>query len=360
MNPHHLFATALSLATASFLLATPVKAQNSDILNYRGADRERRLLEGARKEGEVVFYSAMIVNQALRPMVDGFMKKYPGIKMTFWRGEAQEIVQKMMAEVRARNVVGDLAEGTGVGELAIEADLVQPYYSPVSTEYPDRYRDPRNLWTATRLSYFSGAYNTKTLTAAEAPKTYEELLDPKWKGKLAWRAGTASGTALFITNLRIAWGEEKAMAYFQKLRGQQVVNFLSGSARTLVDRVMAGEYPVAVNIFAHHPLISAAKGAPVAPVLMDPVPSSTSTMVIPKGVRHPHAALLLADFILSREGQAILAKAEYFPARPDVPPLPSLAPVVPQVAGVPENFIKPEDLQKYAESSEKIYQDIFR
>ena len=348
---------------AGLSVMSPLAAQAqtaADILNYKGADRDQKLLEGARKEGQVVFYSAMIVNQALRPLADGFMKKYPAVKMSFWRGDTEEIIAKLTAEVRAKNIVGDLIEGTGVGELAIEGDLVQPYQTPVSQEYPPQYRDTRNLWTATRLSYFSAAYNTKNVTAAEAPKTYEDLLDPKWKGKLSWRIGTSSGTPLFITNLRIAWGEEKAMAYFQKLKEQKIVNFGSGSARTLVDRVMAGEYPVALNIFAHHPLISAAKGAPVTSVLMDPVASTTATMVIPKGVKNPYGAMLLADFILSKEGQAILAKAEYFPSRPDVPPLDTLAPVVPTRAKVPENFISPENLLKFNDSSEKVYQDLFR
>ena len=337
------------------------QAQTStEILTYNGPDREQKLVEGARKEGQVVFYSAMIVNQALRPLADGFMKKYPGVKMTYWRGDTEEIMAKVSAEVRARNLVADLIEGTGIGELAIAADLVQPYKTPISEQYPPQYRDPRNLWTATRLSYFSVAYNTKLVPADQAPKTFEDLLDPKWKGKLSWRIGTSSGTPLFIMNLRLAWGEEKAMAYFKKLKEQQVINFGSGSARTLVDRVMAGEYPIALNIFAHHPLISAAKGAPVASQLMEPVASTTATMVVPKGVKHPFATMLLTDFILSKEGQEIMAQAEYFPSRPDVPPLPSLASIVPGKAGVPENFINPENLLKYNESSEQIYQDLFR
>jgi ABC-type Fe3+ transport system substrate-binding protein len=349
------------LVHASLMHASLAQAQTaSDILTYSGSDRDQKLLEGARKEGQVVFYSAMIVNQALRPLADGFMKKYPGVKMTFWRGDTEEIIAKLTAEVRAGNLVGDLIEGTGIGELAIAANLVQPYQTPVSQQYPPHYRDPRNLWTATRLSYFSAAYNTKLVPANQAPKTYADLLDPKWKGKLSWRIGTSSGTPLFIMNLRLAWGEERAMAYFKKLKEQQVVNFGSGSARTLVDRVMAGEYPIALNIFAHHPLISAAKGAPVASVLMDPVASTTATMVVPKGIKHPYAAMLLTDFILSKEGQAIMAQAEYFPSHPDVPPLESLASIVPTKAGVPENFISPENLLKFNESSEQIYQDLFR
>ena len=216
------------------------------------------------------------------------------------------------------------------------------------------------MWTPTRLSYYSIAYNTRQVPDAKIPRSYEDLLDPQWKGKMAWRIGSASGTPLFITNLRLAWGEDKARAYFEKLKDQKIVNFGAGSARTLVDRVIAGEYAIALNIFAHHPLISKGKGAPVNSKLLDPVPATAATMGIVKGLKHPHAALLLIDYILSKEGQEILANADYFPADPKVPPLPSLASVVPKIAGVPENFIGPDKLTKYTDSSEEIFRTMFR
>ena len=127
-----------------------------------------------------------------------------------------------------------------------------------------------------------------------------------------------------------------------------------------MDRVIAGEFPIALNIFAHHPLISKAKGAPVNTQLLEPVPSTAGTMIVPKGVRHPYAAMLLADFILSQEGQGIFAKAEYFPVRPDVAPLETLAPVVPKIAGVKELFVSSEQLNRYNESSQKIFEELFR
>jgi ABC-type Fe3+ transport system substrate-binding protein len=77
-------------------------------------------------------------------------------------------------------------------------------------------------------------------------------------------------------------------------------------------------------------------------------------------VRRPHAALLLVDYIISKEGQQILSNADYFPVRPDVDPKPELAPVVPIKSGVPQNFVSPETLGKYGDSSEKIFQDLFR
>ena len=244
------------------------------------------------------------------------MKKYPFVKMTFWRGDTEEIIAKISAEMRAKNLVADLVEGTGVGELAVEAKLTQPYFSPMVEAMPERYRDPRGHWTSTRVSYFSIAYNTRLVPPDQVPKTYDDLLDPRWRGKLAWRIGTRAARRCSSPPSGWRAARTKATEYFRKLAAQKVINFGSGSARTLVDRVIAGEFPIALNIFAHHPLISRAKGAPVNSQLMDPVASTAGTMIVPRGVRNPHAALLLADFILSPEGQQILASAEYFPVPP--------------------------------------------
>jgi ABC-type Fe3+ transport system substrate-binding protein len=356
-----IFRMVLPLILLATMHAASASAQSADdILRYKGADREQKLIEGAKKEGQVVLYSALIVNQATRPIVEKFGKKYPFIKASYWRADSEDITQKLSAEVRANNVVADVFEGTGVGEQAVGANLALPYYTPAIEVYPAEYRDPAGMWTPTRLSYYSIAYSTRLVPPNKVPKSYEDLLDPQWKGKMAWRIGSASGTPLFITNLRLAWGEEKAKAYFEKLKEQKIVNFGAGSARTLVDRVIAGEYAIALNIFAHHPLISKAKGAPVNSQLLDPTASTAATMGVVKGAKHPYAAMLLIDFILSKEGQEILSSAEYFPADPAVPPLQSLAGVVPKTAGVPENFVGPDKLVKYTDSSEEIFRQLFR
>src|SRR3954452_15473981 len=134
------------------IMATPptgaAYAQSAeDILLYRGADREQKLIEGAKKEGQVVIYAAMIVNQAMRPIAEKFGKKYPFLKLTYWRADSEDIVQKASAEVRANNLVADVIEGTGAGEQAVQAGIVQPYFTPVLASYPEMYRDPNAMWT---------------------------------------------------------------------------------------------------------------------------------------------------------------------------------------------------------------------
>jgi len=352
-------AMSAAVLAASLCIGQAKALTNEDIFNYKGPDREQVLIEGAKKEGQVVLYSALIVNQMLRPLAAGFMKKYPFLKMTYWRADSEELIPKISAEVRADRVIADVFEGSGGGEIAVEAGLTRPFSTPVLDAYPKMYLDPKGHLAPTRLSYFSIAYNTKQVPASKVPKTYGDLLDPQWKGKMAWPYAN-TGRYLFMINLRLAWGEDKALAYFQKLAEQKIINFASGSARTLVDRVIAGEYQIALNIYAHHPLISAGKGAPVNSQLMEPVPSAAGSLAVVKGAKHPHAAMLLADFILGKEGQQIMSAAEYFPAHPEVEAAPQLAGIVPKKAGYAENYISPQALKENLESTDQIIQKLFR
>jgi iron(III) transport system substrate-binding protein len=345
------FTSGAMAVLAGLAASQPARALDNP-LTYTGPDRQAALIEGAKAEGEVVFYSAMIVNQALRPVSEAFMKKYPFVKVNYWRAESAGIFTKLSAEERAGKVVADVVEGTGVGESVIQAGFAQPYATPAIENVPERYRDPNGLWTPTRRSFFGVGYNTKLVAPGDVPKTYDDLLDPRFKGRMAWHAGSASGADLFVTNLRMAWGDAKTSDYLRRLGDQKVASLSGASARGLVDRVIAGEMMLALNIFAHHPLISQAKGAPVSTALLDPVASTVGTMIIPKGLRHPHAAMLLADFILSREGQTILSEAGYFPTHKDVATRADLAPIIEGLGRVKEQFVAPERLVKDTAASE--------
>lgn len=338
--------------------ASKVSAGEDPLLHV-GPDRQEMLVNGARSEGEVVFYSAMIVNQALRPISEAFMKKYPFLKLTYWRAESAGIFTKLAAEARAGKVVADVVEGTGVGESVVQAGLAQPYVTPAIEGIPANYHDPNRIWTATRRSFFGSAFNTKLTLPSEVPKTYQDLLDPRWKGRIAWHAGSASGADLFVTNLRMSWGDDRTREYLRQLSEQKVASLSGSSARSLVDRVIAGEFLLGLNIFAHHPLISQAKGAPTSSALMGPVAATVGTMIVPRDIKHPHAAMLLVDFILSREGQSILAEAGYFPTRKDVPTRLDIAPITDALTRLSENFVSPESLVKYTHSSEEMIGEFF-
>src|ERR1700691_5918818 len=136
-------AAAKSLTTALValgLVSTVALAQSPDqnILTYRGADRTEKLIDGAKQEGVLTYYSAMIVNQALRPLTAAFQAKYPFIKMAYWRADSEVIEDKLATEMRANNLVGDIIEGTGIGELAVQAGLAQSIWSPQLAGIPEK------------------------------------------------------------------------------------------------------------------------------------------------------------------------------------------------------------------------------
>jgi iron(III) transport system substrate-binding protein len=352
--------TAVSVAFACALAAPAPAATVAEIANLKGPDRERILVEGAKTEGKVTIYSAMIEDQALRPITSAFHQKYPFIEAEFWRADTRDLINKALAEARARAVVGDIVEGGGVSQALIKAGAVQAFSTPALAPYDKQRYDSKGLWAATRVSYFGLAYNTRLMKADDAPKTYEALLDPRWKNKLCWAATTETGGAMmFITFIRLIMGEEKGEAYLRDLSKQNIAN-MSGSPREVVNKVMQGECAVGIDIFLHHPVISAQKGASAAPQPLEPVMSNASVVTLSKGTTHPHAAMLLIDYLLSKEAQQVLEKADYLPAHPDVKPQSTLQGIVPSMAGLKERFISEEFLFEQRAKSIELQKKYFQ
>src|SRR5205823_6560915 len=147
-------------------------------------------------------------------------------------------------------------------------------------------------------------------------------------------------------------------AYVSKLAAQAITP-LAVSNRQVVDQVILGEYWIGIGISAHHPIISASRGAPSATVLLDPVPSLIDTIQVLKGTRHPHAAMLFIDFILSAEAQRMIQAAEYFPSNRKVEPLPRLTSIVPKNAGLSELLLSTEQLERLTPRSVELYKRYF-
>ena len=349
--------TTIALIGASF--ANHSFAAAPDPAIYKGADRNQLILAGAKREGKVAFYSGMIENQALRPITDAFKKKYPFVAVEYWRGDSRALVQKALTERRAGRVMGDVLESTGGAEALMKAGAVEPFYSPSAAGFPKNYVDANGFWAASRLDYFGMAYNTRQVSAAEVPKTYEQLLDPKWKGAIAWRADSEVGALLFIAGIMRSMGKEKGEAYLKRLAAQRPVNY-AGSARALVDRVGEGEYKLALEIYAHHPLISKAKGAPLDTQMLDPVPSAVSTIQLAKNAPHPNAAMLFVDFALSKEGQEVLRAAQYLSANPLVDTDPSLRKIIPRLNGMREIVFTPELMFESRDEANALFNKYFR
>jgi len=300
----------------AFLCALAVLATTAAA---RAADIDPALVEAARKEGAVVWYSGMIVNQIVRPMVDGFEAKYPGIKVQASRASGNDNALKIMNEARARRPLADMVDSTTALAPLLEAGLVAQFRPREAERYPADSKDPDGYWTSPNVYYYTAAYNTNLVTAAEAPKTYDDLLDPKWKGKMAWTYDlTGGGPPGFIHNILTIKGQEKGMEYLHAFAKQEPV-VIPAAQRVVLDKAISGEYPIALMTLSYHSTISAAKGAPIQWLKMPPMIMSPNTISVLKTAPHPNAARLLIEFILSRQGQEIMAANDYMPADPTVP-----------------------------------------
>lgn len=280
-------------------------------------DRQKILEEGAKKEGKLVWYTPLIVNQAVRPLKEAFEKKYPFIKVDFHRANSRGLVQKWIAENSAKRYEADVVGGSEVTTLGKKAGLLARFYSPPARDYPAEMKDSQGYWSTTNLYFMTLAYNTRRIKPGEAPKSYEDLLQPKWKGRMAWHLGSNTGAPLFIGNVISLMGEKAGTLYLQNLAKQSVIA-ATASARGIVDLVVAGEYDVAINIFNNHAEISKDAGAPVEWQPLEPVPAPMGTTGVVKNAPRPHAAMLFSDFLLSEDGQRVFQQADYLPAHPKV------------------------------------------
>lgn len=308
------------VAVAATIGSTPLvrAASVEEIALMNRADRQKILVEGAKKEAKVSWYTTLIVDQVVRPIKEAFEKEYPFIQMEFFRGNSERVVQKMLAEYQAKRYDVDIIDGTVSPTMVRRAGYLQRFYSPMLAEYPAELKDPQGFWGSTNLYFFATGYNTKMVKPNEVPKTYEDLLNPRWKGQMMWSTSRGSGAPIFIGTILGTMGQEAGKAYLQKLKAQNIAKS-TASNRQILDLTIAGEYPLALHIFNHHAYISKSAGAPVDWQPQEPVTATIQTIALAKYSPHPHAAMLLLDFVMSERGQKVIQQANYLPSLPKVP-----------------------------------------
>ena len=302
-----------------------VAASVEDVAMMKSADRQKVLVEGAKKEGKIMWYTTLIVDQVVRPVKEAFEKEYPFIQIDFYRGNAENLVRRMLAEYQAKRYDVDLIDGT-VSPVMVQratskqypTGLLQRFYSPYLAEYPAELKDAQGFWGSTNLYFLTPGYNTRMVKPNELPKTYDDLLNPRWKGQMMWSTSRGSGAPIFIGNVLISMGQEAGKAYLQKLKGQNIAKS-TASNRQILDLTIAGEFPIALHIFNHHAYISKTAGAPVDWFAIEPVTATIQTIALAKNTPHPHASMLLLDFVLSEKGQKVFQQVNYLPAHPKVP-----------------------------------------
>ena len=321
---------------------------------YQG---DPKLVAAAQKEGEVVLYTTLIVDQVVRPMIKAFRSHVSGIDVKIVRTDSPQQVVRLINEGRAGRVQADVWHLSDGLQPLVQQNLVAPLDLPSARGLPPELIDRKGYWVGTNLSTRSLAYNTQLVGADQVPHTHQDLLDPRLKGQFVWHPNSIAGGYGFIGVVLKSMGEGNGMRYLQKLSGQNIVP-LPVAARAVLDRVIAGEYAIGLDMNSSHAAISAALGAPVRFVPLDPVTMTMQIAGISRGAPHPNAGRLFLDFIISRAGQEVFRDADYIPMRSDVA---AKSPEVkPDTGGYQALMLTPEDIDTNAQHWAKVYDDIFR
>jgi len=321
------------------------------------AAADAALVAAAQKEGRVTWYTTQIVNQFAAPAAAAFEKKY-GIKVDYVREDPNEVVLRIWSEGKAGQMQADVFDSAPVFAGVNKVGLVAPWLPDEARRLPPEDYDPQGYWTATNFYVLTPAFNTRLVPKGSEPRTFADLLDPKWKGHMAWCSQpTVSGAPGLIAVVLASMGEDKGMDYLRRFAAQEPVP-IAASPRAVLDQVIAGEHKLAVMIYNHHVAISAAQGAPIAWVKLEPLVALFTMMGVLKDAPHPNAARLLEEFILSAPGQQVMAANDYLPADPDVEArIPELKPEAGHFA---IDVISPDQVRDGLASWIAIYHQLFR
>ena len=305
---------SISAWPSQSLQAAQSKAlSGADLALYKGKDREQLLLEGAKKEGQLTFYTSN--TWVAGPVSQEFEKKYPFLKANVWRSDSKALLKRLTEEHAAGKYLADVVETSPeYVTLLVRSSLLQDHFSPELGAYEDdakvKGKSGVLAWT-NREIYISLGYNTKLVSAADAPKTLKDYLDPKWKGKMSI-AGTTTGTQ-WIGAVLDAMGRE----FLEKLSAQEInVQNMSGAA--LSGLVASGEVPLSPTIFNSNIFTHKEKNAPVEWRPIDPVIAGVGISGMIANAPHPHAALLFLDYLHSKFGQQVAMKGGLSSARTDI------------------------------------------
>jgi iron(III) transport system substrate-binding protein len=338
-----LFVTAAALAAPAWAQVKP-NATAEEVATYAGADRAQKILDGAKKEGALEIYTSA-QSDDMGAVVSAFEKKY-GIKVTMWRSSSEKVLQRAVTEARAGRYTLDVAETNGPELESMHREkILTPVKSPYLADLMPEAVRPHGDWVGTRLNVFVQVYNTSLVKKEELPKTWEDLADPKWKGKLGieqedsdWLAGEYS-----------VLGEARADKVFKQIVATNGVSVRKGHT-LLTQLVVSGEIPLALTVYNYKAEQLKNKGAPIDWFSIGPAIARPNGVAVARKAPHPHAAVLFYDFEISPEGQQILAKREFVPTsrKVDTP-----------LNKIPMKFVDATDTLDQYEKWAKKYADMF-
>lgn len=268
---------------------------------FSGVDRQARLIAGAKKEGLLTIYSSLPV-EVMTDVTNAFARKY-AVKTELWRAGSEQILQRAITEARAGRQIADVMETAGPEmEGAARAGLLEEVETPFAAELMPEARVTGRPWIASRLSVFTIAYNTNLVKKEDAPKSYADLSDAKWKSKLGIEADDFG----WLMAMSDVIGEDQAAALFRRIVAKNGISPRKGHS-LMANLVVSGEVPVALTAYVDEVDKLKKSGAPIGNVFTEPTIAMPTAVAAFKRAPHPHAAVLFVDFLLSEEGQRLLA-----------------------------------------------------
>ena len=303
----YLLAVCHALSIADPLVAAQAVESAASLANYEGSDREKRLLDGARKEREVNVYTSLVTEDVAN-LAAAFEKKY-GVKLRFWRASSENVVQRITSEARANRFDFDVVETNGPElETIHRENLLLPARSPHDADLIPAAIRPHRAWVGTRLNMFVQAYNTSLVRKDELPRTYQDLRDPKWKDKLGIEAEDTDWFGAVVKDL----GEDKGLKLFREIVATNGISVRKGHT-LLAGLVASGEVPLALTVYNHNAERLKRRGAPIDWYAIPPAYVRANGIALSRKPPHPYGAILFYDFLLSEDGQRILEKGNYVP-----------------------------------------------
>ena len=296
-----------SLMLVLLLLVTSAAA-------WGGAAAQRGLAEGAKKEGKIVFYTSM-ESEFAGALTRAFEAKYPFVKTDVFRSTHEKILSRMNVERQTGIYTADVIS---VGEFETyhlqRRGFVAPYKSPFAAVFPEGFKDPNGYWTDLYDNLIVTAYNTSRVKREEMPRRYEDLLQPRWKGRMA----LDQNEDRWFANMLYLMGDKRGMEFMQSLAKQDIA---IRSGRSLVTQLLgAGEFDLQIVAYWYRPYLMKKQGAPVDWVGLEPAIVALHPISMAEKAPNPNAAKLFIDFALSDEGQKLFAQRGREPAKPGLKP----------------------------------------
>ena len=271
------------------------------IKSFKEQERLNYLLKGAQAEGEMVYYGTLPIDEFL-PLARVFNQRYRAIALQHYFSPRDGILSRTLTEARAGRHAFDVVQvDLSYGYQLLNANLVQSYAIPGANRFFDGTYDPAGAWHSMYYLTTALIHNTSSVKPEQAPKSYDDLLQPAWKGKMLFDPEAG----YILAAMEAAWGREKAVAYLGRLAKQDISYRRGGTLTTQV--VTSGEYPIGIAINGETSAAIREKGAPLGFKVLAPTIVKPEGLFVAKNSPHPHAALLFAEWVLSEEAQSFLA-----------------------------------------------------